>query len=129
MKQSVRAHICRVRCSRGAVCGPSWFHPGCTWWQRSGKRCRRSCCRCHKPAEEEEATENQHSTNDFTKKDTSRCIMSVGTCMLKLSLSSGAGGGVLAHTHRAVALIHLAHFALLAVVVHTRICRRGKKLP
>lgn len=42
--------------------------------------------------------------------------------MLENSLSSGAGGGVLAHTHGGVALVDLAHFALLAVVVQAGIC-------
>lgn len=46
--------------------------------------------------------------------------------MLKLPLGSGAGGGVLAHTHGGVALIHLAHFALLAVVVQAGICRQRR---
>lgn len=42
----VRAHICRAQCSPGAACGPSWCPPGYTWWRRSGKRSRRSCCHC-----------------------------------------------------------------------------------
>ncbi len=45
--------------------------------------------------------------------------------MLELSLSSGAGGGVLAHTHGGVALIDLTHFALLAVVVQAGICEKS----
>lgn len=46
------------------------------------------------------------------------------TYMLELSLSRGAGGGVLAHTHGGVALIDLTHFALLAVVVQAGICEK-----
>lgn len=42
--------------------------------------------------------------------------------MLKLSISSGAAGGVLAYTHGGVGLIKLTHFSLLAVVFHARIC-------
>jgi len=42
-------HICRVRCSPGAACGPSLCPPGCIWWQRTGRRTRRSCCQCHRP--------------------------------------------------------------------------------
>ena len=45
--------------------------------------------------------------------------------MLELSLGRGAGGRILAHTHGGVALIDLAHFALLAVVVQAGVC--GKK--
>lgn len=41
--------------------------------------------------------------------------------MLKVSFHRWAGRGVLAHTHGSVALIHLTHFALLAVVVQTGI--------
>lgn len=41
--------------------------------------------------------------------------------MLELSLGDGAAGGVLAHTHGRVALVHLAHLALLAVVVQAGI--------
>lgn len=45
--------------------------------------------------------------------------------MLELSLSSGAGGGILAHTHGRVALVDLANFALLAVVVQAGICEKS----
>lgn len=48
--------------------------------------------------------------------------------MLELSLSGGAGGGVLAHTHGGVALVHLAHFALLAVVVQAGVWRETHEL-
>lgn len=41
--------------------------------------------------------------------------------MLKLSNSSGAGGGVLAHTDWGVGVVNLAHLALLAVVVEAGI--------
>lgn len=43
-------YICRAQCSPGAACAPSWFPPGCTWWRRNGRRSRRSCCRCRRPA-------------------------------------------------------------------------------
>lgn len=46
--------------------------------------------------------------------------------MLKVSFHRWAGGGVLAHTHGSVALIHLTHFALLAVVVQTGICGENR---
>lgn len=49
--------------------------------------------------------------------------------MLKLALGGGAGGGVLAHAHGGVALIHLAHFALLAAVAQAGICRNEKMEP
>jgi len=45
--------------------------------------------------------------------------------VLEVSLGGGAGGGVLAHTHGAVDLVHLTHFALLAVVVQAGICGGG----
>lgn len=41
-----QTHICKARCSPGGVCGPSWCPPECTWWQRSGRKSRRSCCHC-----------------------------------------------------------------------------------
>lgn len=46
--------------------------------------------------------------------------------MLKLSISGGAAGGVLAHTHGGVGLIKLTHFSLLAVVFHARICEKNR---
>lgn len=48
------------------------------------------------------------------------------THMLKLSISKGAGGGVLAHAHRGVAVINLTHFTFLAVVAEARICNKKK---
>ena len=47
--------------------------------------------------------------------------------MLEVSLGSGAGGGVLADTHGGVALVNLAHFALLAVVVLAGIYKKKKR--
>lgn len=41
-----QTHICKAQCSPGGVCGLSWCLPGCTWWQRSGRKSQRSCCRC-----------------------------------------------------------------------------------
>lgn len=49
-------HICRVRCSPGGVCGPSWCPPGCTWWQRSGRKSQRSCCHCCTPVGKAQST-------------------------------------------------------------------------
>lgn len=48
--------------------------------------------------------------------------------MLKLSLGCGAGGGVLAHTHGGVPLIHLTHFTLLAGVVDTSVCAKNTEV-
>lgn len=72
--QSVRAHICRSRCSRGAACGPSWFPPGCTWWQRSGRRTRRSCCQCRKPAGEKAKLSLQRSDIAGTDESSHVCF-------------------------------------------------------
>lgn len=132
---SVPTHVCRARCSPGAACGPSWSPPGCIWWQRSGRRCRRSCCRCRR-------SENRKSclTFDPTLHRPSSTRVSNGSdvftlitepkrgdseaYVLKLSLGSGAGGGVLAHAHGGVSLIHLTHFTLLAVIVQAGICAK-----
>lgn len=62
-------------------------------------------------------------------------VGSRGVChthVLELSLSRGAAGGVLAHTHGSVALVQLTHFPLLAVMVQAGVCVKGRprqKLP
>lgn len=50
---------------------------------------------------------------------THRALQGAGPCsyLLKLANGSRAGGGVLAHTHRGVALVQLTHLAMFAVVI------------
>lgn len=123
-------HICRVRRSPGAACGPSWFPPGCTWWRRTGRRSRRSCCRCRRPAGRgrtqwtllvllQYRTTKQRNESAFQNNS----LSDGQTHVLELALGGGAAAGVLAHTQRSVALVHLAHLPLLAVVVQARVCK------
>lgn len=85
--QSVRAHVCRSRCSRGAACGPSWFPPGCTWWQRSGRRTRRSCCQCRKPAGEKAELGLQRSDIAGTDESSHVCFWPKKPFSLKMRFS------------------------------------------
>lgn len=54
-------------------------------------------------------------------------VNAVWTHVLKLPLGGGAAGGVLAHAHGGVGVIHLTHFSLLAAVVQAGICRKSRR--
>lgn len=157
-------YICKARCSPGAACVPSWFPPGCTWWQRNGRRSRRSCCRCRRPAWDGEVPCEGHVSPGSAPKRGVQLVPqgrkhllghhqqrpgedlppwlcpalkpavsqkgpspspSLRPHLLEDSRGGRAAGGVLAHAHGRVVVVHLAHLAVLAVVVLAGVWERA----